>query len=317
MTTMRLPSREEIEHAASLLREGKLVAFPTETVYGLGANALDEAAVRRIFEAKGRPTSSPIIVHVSGLEMARMIVAEWPHNAELLAQRFWPGPLTVVLKKWPAVPALVTAGLDTVGVRMPAHSIALALIEAAQIPVAAPSANRFTQLSPTTAEHVREGLGSRVDYVLDGGPCSVGIESTVLSLAGAIPLLLRPGGISRRQIEDVIGPVRRQREVSAEAHPAPGMHPRHYRPQTKLLLVEKGATPQNGTGAYLQLRHPPAARVRELIVMPAEAEPYAAQFYRILHELDAHHYDWIAVDAPPDTPEWDAIRDRLQRAATA
>ena len=311
-----LPSREEIGYAASLLRAGKLVAFPTETVYGLGANALDETAVRQIFEAKGRPTSSPIIVHVSNMPMVRRVVAEWPHHAEVLAERFWPGPLTLVLKKQSAVPALVTAGLETVGVRMPASPIALALIEAAQMPIAAPSANRFTQLSPTTAQHVREGLGDRVEYILDGGPCTVGIESTVLSLAGTNPVLLRPGGISRRQIEDVIGSVEQPLEAPTEAHPAPGMHPRHYSPRTRLLLVQKGSVPQAGSGAYLQLQHAPAAPVRHVICMPADAEPYAAQLYGVLHSLDAQDYDWVAVDVPPDTPEWEAVRDRLQRAAT-
>jgi L-threonylcarbamoyladenylate synthase len=315
MASTQVPSPDEIRHAASLLRAGKLVAFPTETVYGLGANALDEAAVARIFEAKGRPTTSPIIVHVNSIEMARTVVAEWPRSAELVAQRFWPGPLTLVLKKQPAVPALVTAGLDTVGVRMPANPIALLLIEAAQVPIAAPSANRFTQLSPTTAQHVREGLEDRADYILDGGPCTVGIESTVLSLAGPTPLLLRPGGISRERIEKVIGAVEQQREVSHPAHPSPGMHPRHYSPRTKLLLVNNGQVPRVGAGAYLQLRCPPATNVREVIAMPLHAEGYAAQLYRTLHDLDARNYDWIAVDAPPETPEWEAVRDRLQRAA--
>lgn len=310
-----LPSPSEIQHAAALLREGKLVAFPTETVYGLGANALDPAAVARIFEAKGRPTTSPVIVHVSSTEMARTVVSEWPESAELLAQRFWPGPLTLILKKQPIVPALVTAGLDTVGVRMPANPIALALIEAAQAPIAAPSANRFTQLSPTTAQHVREGLGDRVAYVLDGGPCTVGIESTVLSLTDPAPLLLRPGGISRQQIEDVIGPIARQSEPTGEAHPAPGMHPRHYSPRTRLLLVSDGEVPQDGAGAYLQLQVAPAAHVREVVLMPATASAYAAQLYRTLHELDARGLDWIAVDIPPDTAEWEAVRDRLKRAA--
>jgi len=311
------PSRDEIEHAASLLRAGKLVAFPTETVYGLGANALDVEAVARIFEAKGRPTSSPIIVHVSSMEMARSVAAEWPPAAELLAQRFWPGPLTLVLKKQPRVPALVTAGLDTVGVRMPAHPVALALIAAAELPIAAPSANRFSQVSPTTAEHVRESLGDRVDYILDGGPCTVGIESTVLSLAQGVPLLLRPGGVSRQQIEDVIGLVDQQREALAEAHPSPGMHPRHYSPRTKLLLACDGSVPPDGAGAYLQLHQAPAGAVREVVVMPADAADYAAQLYRRLHELDARNYDWIAVEIPPDTPEWEAVRDRLQRAASS
>jgi len=315
MVETKIPSPDEIRHAASLLRAGKLVAFSTETVYGLGANALDEAAVARIFQAKGRPTTSPIIVHVSSIEMAHTVVAEWPRSAERLAQRFWPGPLTLVLKKQPAVPQLVTAGLDTVGVRMPANPIALALIEAAQVPIAAPSANRFTQLSPTTAQHVREGLGTRVDYILDGGACSVGIESTVLSLATPTPLLLRPGGISRERLEEVIGPVEQRREPSDGAHPSPGLHPRHYSPRTTLLLVRGGEVPREGAGAYLQLQCPPVTEVREVITMPLDADDYAAQLYRTLHDLDLRNYDWIAVDAPPDSPDWEAVRDRLQRAA--
>jgi L-threonylcarbamoyladenylate synthase len=317
MAGPKSPSSSEIQHAASLLRAGKLVAFPTETVYGLGANALDEAAIVRIFEAKGRPTTSPIIVHVSSIEMARTVVAEWPQAAELLARRFWPGPLTLVLKKRLAVPSLVTAGLETVGVRIPAHPVALALIQAAQLPIAAPSANRFTQLSPTTAGHVREGLGDRVDYVLDGGPCTVGIESTVLSLADSVPRLLRPGGVSRLQIEAVIGAINQQREPTSEAHPSPGMHPRHYSPRTRLLLVRHGEVPRSGAGGYLQLQHPPVAHVSKPVIMPREVAAYAAQLYRTLHELDALNLDWIAVDVPPDTLEWEAVRDRLKRAATS
>ena len=312
----RSASLNEIQHAASLLRAGKLVAFPTETVYGLGANALDEAAVARIFEAKGRPTTSPIIVHLSSVEMTSLVVAEWPPSAELLAQHFWPGPLTLVLKKRPAVPSLVSAGLETVGVRIPAHPIALALISAARIPVAAPSANLFTLLSPTTAQHVRESLGQRVDYILDGGPCAVGIESTVLSLAGSVPLLLRPGGISRPQIEAVIGPIERQHEATGAAHSSPGMHPRHYSPRTRLLLVRNGEVPRGGTGAYLQLQHPPAVNVAKVIMMPPNASEYAAHLYRTLHEVDALNLDWIVVDAPPETSDWEAVRDRLRRAAT-
>ena len=311
------PTQAEIAHAAELLRAGKLVAFPTETVYGLGANAMDAAAVARIFKAKGRPNTSPVIVHVSSIEMAKSVVAEWPEQAQRLAQTFWPGPLTLVLKKQPAVPALVTAGLDTVGVRMPAHPVALALIEAAQIPVAAPSANRFTQLSPTTADHVRQGLGVRVDYILDGGACPVGIESTVLSLAGSVAALLRPGGISRAQIEAVIGPVAVQTESLGEAHPSPGMHARHYSPRTKLVLVRDGAIPAGGRGAYLQLSQPPTRDAATCIAMPTNAEEYAAQLYRTLHALDDENYDWIAVEVPADTPEWEAVRDRLKRAASA
>ncbi len=306
----------EIEHAAQLLRDGRLVAFPTETVYGLGANALDAKAVARIFEVKGRPTSSPIIVHVSGFAMVQLVAAEWPPPAHALARNFWPGALTLVLKKKAIVPDLVTAGLDTVGVRMPSHPIALALIRSATIPIAAPSANRFTELSPTTAEHVRRSLGSRVDYILDGGPCTVGIESTVLSLVGGTPVLLRPGGISRADIEAVIGPVAQQSEATAVAHPSPGMHPRHYSPRTKLLLVSNGHLPEEGRGAYLQLNTPPHREVAKLMKMPVEPTGYAALLYGVLHELDSLNYEWIAVEVPSDEPKWEAVRDRLTRAAT-
>jgi L-threonylcarbamoyladenylate synthase len=332
----------EIEHAARLLRAGRLVAFPTETVYGLGANALDAEAVARIYVVKGRPATSPLIVHVASVEMAKSLVNVWPEPADRLAQKFWPGPLTLVLptsqgrtdvpsansgqalvrpaerssagSSW-TIPLIVTAGLPTVGLRMPAHPIALALIQAAGVPLAAPSANRFTQLSPTTADHVRRSLGSDVDYILDGGPCHVGIESTVLSLAGPQPILLRPGGLSRPQIEAVIGPITTAAEP-AGAHPAPGMHPRHYSPRTSLLLVTAGKLPERGQGIYLQHQHSPNridVRARQ---MPHSAADYAAALYRELHEADAGNYDWIAVDLPPNTPDWEAVHDRLRRAAS-
>lgn len=306
---------DQLSHAAQLLREGKLVAFPTETVYGLGANALDAAAVQRIYEAKSRPHSSPIIVHVSDFEMVKRVASAWPETAQKLASKFWPGPLTLVLPKTPAVPDLVTAGLPTVGLRMPANPIALALIQAAQVPVAAPSANRFTQVSPTTADHVRRSLGDRVDYILDGGPCTVGIESTVLSLAEGTPIMYRPGGITRQQIEQVIGPISSAAEKSGESHASPGLHPRHYSPRTRLLLVEQGNVPQHGSGAYLQLTHPPQNAVSELVIMPATAAEYATRLYDALHALDPRNFDWIAVDAPPASPDWEAVLDRLHRAA--
>jgi len=182
----------ELQRAAALIRAGELVAFPTETVYGLGANALDPAAVAKIYAAKGRPSGSPLIVHVDSIAMARGLAREWPEKAERLARRFWPGPLTLVLPKQPHVPNVLTAGLDTVGIRVPANAIALALIQEACLPVAAPSANRFSELSPTTAQHVRDAMGDRVAIVLDGGRTTVGIESTVLSLAGPEAILLRP-----------------------------------------------------------------------------------------------------------------------------
>ena len=331
----------QIEAAARLLRAGRLVAFPTETVYGLGANALDPEAVARIYAVKGRPATSPMIVHVASIEMAQSLVASWPEAADRLARRFWPGPLTLVLptaqvgkpalapnhvgtaapgrpaeQGSAAIPAIVTAGLPTVGLRMPAHPIALALIRAAGVPLAAPSANRFTQLSPTTADHVRRSLGSDVDLVLDGGPCQVGIESTVLSLAGPQPVLLRPGGISRTELEAVVGPIANAPDVQAGAHPAPGMHPRHYSPRTPLLLVKNGRLPDQGKGIYLQHQHPPSREDIKTIQMPAAAADYAAALYHTLHQADSANYDWIAVDAPPDTAEWEAIQDRLRRAAS-
>jgi L-threonylcarbamoyladenylate synthase len=309
-------SEHEIRSAAELLRRGKLVAFPTETVYGLGANALDADAVSRVFQVKGRPSSSPVIVHVSEQEMIGRVASSWPDRAGILAERFWPGPLTLVVPKTLTVPDIVTAGLPTVGVRMPAHPIALALIEAAQIPVAAPSANRFTQVSPTTAEHVRQGLGHLVDYVLDGGRCQVGIESTVLSLVDEIPVLLRPGGISRQQIEEVIGLITSAEQQSTGAHPSPGMHPRHYSPRTPLHLIHNGRVPAQGAGAYLQITCPPVGNVREVVAMPNDADGYAAQLYGVLHALDTKGYDWIVVETPSPSVEWEAVLDRLRRAST-
>jgi L-threonylcarbamoyladenylate synthase len=314
----------EIDRAARLLRAGRLVAFPTETVYGLGANALDAEAVARIYAVKRRPSTSPLIVHVASIEMAQSLVANWPEIADRLARQFWPGPLTLVLEKQfekpPVVPAIVTAGLPTVGLRMPAHPIALALIRAAGVPLAAPSANRFTEVSPTTADHVRLSLGSDIDYILDGGPCRVGIESTVLSLVEPGPVLLRPGGISRTELEAIVGPVASadqvQTEAPAGAHPSPGMHPRHYSPRTPLLLVKDGKLPDQGHGIYLQHQHPPSRESVQTIPMPAAAPDYAAALYENLHQADAGNYNWIVVDLPPNTPEWEAVHDRLRRAAS-
>jgi L-threonylcarbamoyladenylate synthase len=312
---MSLSEQDDIVRAAELLRAGRLVAFPTETVYGLGANALDAAAVARIFEAKGRPATSPVIVHVPSVDLARAIVAEWPTAAEALARRFWPGPLTLVMRKHRRIPEQVTAGLDTVGIRVPAHRLAQALLRAAGLPVAAPSANRFSELSPTTAEHVRESLGERVDFVLDGGPTAVGIESTVLSLAMEPPCILRPGMVSKEDIESVIGPVvvGGADAPAGVGHASPGLHPKHYSPHTRLLLVADGALPA-GRGVYV-FRTKPAPAAERNVGMPATADAYAAQLYGTLHELDHESWDWIAVEQPPDNSEWAAILDRLRRAS--
>jgi L-threonylcarbamoyladenylate synthase len=318
--------RGEIDQAARLLRAGRLVAFPTETVYGLGANALDADAVARIYAVKRRPATSPLIVHVASIEMAQSLVTNWTEIADRLARKFWPGPLTLVLEKKlgkqsqnpveqsSTIPDIVTANLSTVGVRMPAHPIAQALIQAAGVPVAAPSANRFTELSPTTAEHVRRSLGAEVDLILDGGPCHVGIESTVLSLVESTPTLLRPGGISRKTLEEIAGPINSAQESRAGAHPAPGMHPRHYSPRTTLFLAVDGNVPEEGVGIYLQYAVPPSRRDIAVEQMPNSPENYAAVLYEALHHADAGDYDWIAVDTPPKTGEWEAVQDRLKRA---
>jgi L-threonylcarbamoyladenylate synthase len=301
---MSFPTEDDIARAAALIRAGRLVAFTTETVYGLGANALDPAAVARIYEAKGRPAASPLIVHVDSITMAKLLAKQWPDQAERLAQRWWPGPLTLVVEKQAAVPDIVTAGLSTVGLRMPDHPTALALIRAAGVPIAAPSANRFTELSPTTAEHVQRSLGDRVDMILSAGSCRVGIESTVISLAGDRPRLLRPGGIQLADIEAEIGQITLQADPQGEAHPAPGMHPRHYSPRTPLYLLPLEVKPP-GRGTYLRRAD-----------MPADPAGYASKLYEILHRLDGEGWDWLAVEPPPDTPEWAAVRDRLHRAAT-
>jgi L-threonylcarbamoyladenylate synthase len=293
-----------ISEAAEIIRGGGLVAFPTETVYGLGANALDAAAVQKIFEMKGRPETSPLIVHVTTVEMAREIVAEWPPLAEELARQWWPGPLTLVLPKKSVIPDIVTAGLSTVGVRMPNHPSALRLIEEAGVPVAAPSANRFTGLSPTTPDHVRAAFGDAVP-VLEGGPSAVGIESTVVAIENGKLTLLRPGMISLGEIEQAAA-------QAGTSHPAPGMHEKHYSPRTRLILVRSASELPDRTGAYVwRVALGPVARA---VRMPLDAEPYASQLYRVLHQLDAENWPWIAVEMPPDAPDWSAIRDRLRRA---
>jgi L-threonylcarbamoyladenylate synthase len=316
------PDPEKIRQAATLIREGKLVAFPTETVYGLGANALDADAVQKIFRLKGRPATSPLIVHAGSHEAAAALAKNWPDAADRLARQFWPGPLTLVLPKREIVPDLVTAGLPTVGLRVPANDFALALLAEAGVPIAAPSANRFTELSPTTAAHVRDSFGNDLDFILDGGPTRVGIESTVLSLAAPIPVLLRPGMISAEQIEAVIGKIEIAGAPAKGAHASPGMHAQHYRPRTPLLLVKEANLPTRGRGAYLSMKRPgmtlPALAthgVGKSIEMPSEAAQYAAALYETLHRLDEGGFDWIAVEQPPETPEWAGILDRLRRAS--
>ena len=301
-----MATHSQVEKAAKIIREGGLVVFPTETVYGLGANALDAEAVRKIYLLKGRPATSPLIVHVASIEQAREFAAEWPAEAERLAREYWPGPLTLVVPKKTVIPDEVTAGLDTVGLRMPRHPIALELLREAGVPIAAPSANRFTQLSPTTAQHVREAFGDEVPFLLDGGPCEVGLESTVIAVTRDGLEVLRPGMAS---VEDAAA----SSTPTEQAHRSPGQHQRHYSPRTRVLLVSNGHVPSHGHGAYLWIMR--EGKADHAIRMPAEPAEYAAQLYGRLHELDRKALEWVAVEFPPDTPEWAAVRDRLTRAA--
>jgi L-threonylcarbamoyladenylate synthase len=287
---------------AEAIRAGRLVAFPTETVYGLGANALDPEAVERIFAAKGRPKSSPLIVHVASLDAARELSSRWPAAAEVLAQRFWPGPLTLVVPKSAAIPDIVTAGMDSVGIRIPAHPVALELLRKAAVPIAGPSANRFTELSPTTAEHVRQSFGDQFP-ILDGGTCQVGIESTVFHVETL--RILRPGMVTQEQLEAVVGPV--STGVGA-AGLSPGQHPKHYQPRTRVLLTTE--PPPNS--AYLWHTHRTGAA--RPLQMPQTAANYASVLYSTLHDLDKENWDAIAIEPPPGDAAWDGIRDRLLRA---
>lgn len=320
---------EAFAEAARVLRGGGLVAFPTETVYGLAANALDASAVARIFAAKGRPANNPLIVHVGDAAGVREVAADWPAFAQRLAERFWPGPLTLVLPRRDLVPDIVTAKGPTVAVRVPAHPVAQALLRAVALPLAAPSANRSTELSPTRAEHVLRGLEGRIDLVLDGGPTVGGIESTVLDVTTMPPRLLRPGLIGVAELEAVIGSLVRAAPPDAEtAHalPSPGMMPRHYAPRTPLECVEAGKEPERLAVLLSEQRRvgwvvfaPPGGVIPSgvcLRVLPSDAAGYAAQLYAVLHELDAAGLDRILVTLPPDTEEWLAVRDRLKRAAS-
>lgn len=333
------PEAAALRPAVEALRQGRLVAFPTETVYGLGAHAMDPAAVGRIYAAKGRPGNNPLIVHAATAGAARELAAEWPPAAAALAEAFWPGPLTLVVPRAPGLPDAVTAGLNSVGLRVPSHPVAQTLLAEAGIPVAAPSANRSTQLSPTTAEHVIRGLGDRVDVIVDGGACPVGIESTVVSVATPVPTILRPGSITQDQLAEVLGIV-----VSAaggavrpgEALPSPGQMERHYAPRATLRVIEPGEESvlvfvqsgalvnpmplQLGGRSYdastaVLTRGPAEYPGARTVRMPDDPRAYAAALYSTLHELDETGVERILVERVPEGPEWDAVHDRLRRAS--
>ncbi len=303
------PDADALRTAADVLRLGGLVAFPTETVYGLGANALDAAAVARVFAAKGRPAVNPLIVHVADQNAAALLTTDWTPAAEKLAAAFWPGPLTLVVTKAADIPDAVTAGGPTVAVRVPAHPVALALLRSVKLPIAAPSANRSGELSPTTAAHVRASLGDRIDVLLDGGACPGGLESTVVDVTGDVVRLLRPGLISVGQLEAVVGPL----AVSANAAgplPSPGMLTKHYSPRT---AIEVADTPAEAD--FLANLYETAGLKVARYAVPPDPTAAAAGLYADLHALDAGGFDRIIALLPPDEDQWRAVRDRLTRAA--
>jgi L-threonylcarbamoyladenylate synthase len=305
MSKIVQPTRAEIERAAAILQAGGLVIVPTETVYGVAADATNPEAVRKIFEAKGRPSDNPLIVHVDSPFMVSELTDEWNEAAEALSARFWPGPLTLVVKKSGLVPGEVTAGLDTVALRMPEHPVALDLIGTAEIALAMPSANRFTELSPTRIEHIDKRLLDHVELVLDGGPCQVGLESTVVDVSEEPIRILRPGNVSRADIEAAL-----KRSLGTPPPPAvkrsPGMHARHYAPQAPMMLVDKLGPDDAG----LTFDEANDRQVR----MPLNPAAYAANLYDALHRIDALSPSRILVARPPDDPAWEAIHDRLRKA---
>ena len=312
------PTAETIAEAARLLCDGGLVAFPTETVYGLGGDATNERAVAAIFEAKGRPQFNPLISHVLDASSAKAFV-KWNDNAEKLAARFWPGPLTLVLPRVESSPIslLSTAGLDTVAIRAPSHPVAQALIRATGLPVAAPSANRSGAVSPTRAEHVAESLGERVAMILDGGPCLVGVESTVLDLSGNRPTLLRPGGATREDIEAVVGPIALSDAIPSgeSARKSPGQLASHYAPSRPVRLEATSVGPGEGLLAFGP--NPPPGAVLTYNLSPSgDLGEAAAHLFAMLRALDRPGIGRIAVMPIPQAGLGLAINDRLRRAAT-
>ena len=327
------PDAAAIARAAEVLRRGGLVAFPTETVYGLGAHALDRGAVRRIFDAKGRPATDPLIVHVTSVERLTPLVAALPAAARALAARFWPGPLTLVLARSAVVPDEVTAGLDTVAVRVPAHPVARALLAAAAIPVAAPSANLFSRPSPTLAAHVMQDLAGRIDLVIDGGPATVGVESTVLDLSGGVPTILRPGAVTRERLLEVLPRVDVGDIVSKPGDPlsSPGLLEKHYSPRAELTLYE--GDPGSVAARIAEDARTQIARGHSVGIVAADEDPFegdhvvhigpahdpaavASRLYAALRDLDAAGVDVILARGFPAVSGLGvAIADRLRRAA--
>jgi len=306
----------EVERAAAILRRGGLVGFPTETVYGLGADAASAAAVARLYAAKRRPADHPVIVHFASADAAFAWARDVPEGARRLAGKFWPGPLTLILGRSSKVGDFVTGGQDTIGLRVPSHPVAQALLKAFGGGVAAPSANRFGQVSPTTAAHVRQDLGADVDLVLDGGPSEVGIESTIVDLSGGDAVLLRPGRITRPELEAALGALIREKRADSPRHS--GGLERHYAPRTPARLVPTHELDREiarlGDKVAVLAFSRPDERVEYWLRMPREPLGYAQRLYAALRELDEAGCERILVEAPPEAPEWAGVRDRLVRA---
>lgn len=303
-----------------MLKAGNLVAIPTETVYGLGANAADDAAVARIFEAKGRPADHPLIVHIASADELTQWARDIPETAWALAATFWPGPLTLILKRADGVAEAASGGLDTIGLRVPGHPVALALLKAFGGGIAAPSANRFGRISPTCADHVLSELDGRIEAVIDGGPCTVGLESTILDLSGAHPQVLRPGRISAAALEAIIGPL--DSRPARDAPQVPGSLEAHYAPDTPLRLVESAGLElevekmaESGEVVVLARRPPRVALSCHWLQLPETAAAYGHDLYARLREADARGARFILIEAPPSETEWSAVNDRLKRAA--
>jgi L-threonylcarbamoyladenylate synthase len=320
--------QKAVRRAAELLRDGQVVALPTETVYGVAANALDEKAVAEIFRIKGRPTHNPIIVHVVSNEMAQACVTKWPALAEKFSRAFWPGPLTLVLPRAEKIPDNVTAGGATVGVRWPSHPFMQAVIRECGFPLAAPSANLSSQISPTNAEHVRAQLDDKISLIVDGGQSQVGIESTVLDLTVSPPGILRPGMIHAESLAAVAGNIEhRTPNTEHRTFRSPGLLAKHYSPKAKLVVLNW----HDDAGLQSQIRNsqfairncfiiahtkiPAGFGAENVSVIPHDAEAFARALYAELHRCDAAGAKLIVVESPPDLPEWSGIADRLRRAA--
>ncbi len=314
-----------IKRATTLLLNGKLVAIPTETVYGLGADAKNPIAVQNIYTVKGRPATNPLIIHIPNEGAIIDWAIDIPENAWKLAKAFWPGPLTLILKRHPSVPKIVTGGQDTVALRVPNHPLTLTLLSQFGGGIAAPSANRYGRISPTTAEHVEKALGSDVDYILDGGPCTLGIESTIVSLVDPSPIILRQGSISALELTKILGgKLSDKKELSTVK--VPGSSQSHYAPRQPLYLLEKEKlfatlsqlSKENKSSSVLCFGEQPAVTpflISTWIRMSSHPKDCAQQLYQHLHILDKTDSNCILVEMPPKTPEWLAITDRLQRAA--